>query len=145
MRTIKLCDVTNKHQYLTRLELPVSATLSGEACMLKEGGPSLWLAVANVVRPRPLADEMEDAWGSHLQGDEGLLLSTICISRLLSRIQGAWIPWNLSLCYILFHEKKDSQRCCDTTKPEWIHTKDESKHSSVFAFFFGMNWPVQWM
>ena len=26
-----------------------------------------------------------------------------------------------------------------------IHTKDESKHCSVFAFIFGVNWPVQWI
>ena len=26
-----------------------------------------------------------------------------------------------------------------------IHTKDESKRDFVFAFIFGVNWPVQWM
>ena len=41
--------------------------------------------------------------------------------------------------------KKDSKRCCDTTMPESIHTKDESKRGSAFAFIFGVNWPVQWM
>ena len=35
--------------------------------------------------------------------------------------------------------KKDSKRCCDTTTPESIHTKDESKRSSAFAFIFGVN------
>ena len=40
--------------------------------------------------------------------------------------------------------KKDSKRCCDTTTPESIHTKDESKRGSAFAFMFGVNWPVQW-
>ena len=34
---------------------------------------------------------------------------------------------------------KDSKRCCDTTTPESIHTKDESKHGSAFAFIFGVN------
>ena len=28
----------------------------------------------------------------------------------------SWIPWNVSFRYILFHEKKDSKRCCDATK-----------------------------
>ena len=41
--------------------------------------------------------------------------------------------------------KKDSERCCDTSTPESIHTKDESKRGSAFAFIFGVNWPVQWM
>ena len=41
--------------------------------------------------------------------------------------------------------KKDSKQCCDTTTPESIHTKDESKRGSAFAFIFGVNWPVQWM
>ena len=41
--------------------------------------------------------------------------------------------------------KNDSKRCCDTTTPESIHTKDESKRGSAFAFIFGVNWPVQWM
>ena len=35
--------------------------------------------------------------------------------------------------------KKDSKRCCDTTPPESIHTKDESKRGSAFAFIFGVN------
>ena len=35
--------------------------------------------------------------------------------------------------------KKDSKRCCDTITLESIHTKDESKHGSAFAFIFGMN------
>ena len=38
-----------------------------------------------------------------------------------------------------FHEKKDSKRRCDTTTPESIHTKDESKRGSAFAFIFGVN------
>ena len=47
---------------------------------------------------------------------------------------------------ITFHfMKKDSKRCCDTIMPESIHTKDESKRDSAFAFIFGVNWPVQWM
>ena len=33
---------------------------------------------------------------------------------------------------------KDSKRC-DITMPESIHTKDESKRSSAFAFIFGVN------
>ena len=41
---------------------------------------------------------------------------------------------------VTFHfMKKDSKRCCDTTTPESIHTKDESKRGSVFAFIFGVN------
>ena len=36
--------------------------------------------------------------------------------------------------------KKDSKRCCgDTTTPESIHTKDESKRGFAFAFIFGVN------
>ena len=35
--------------------------------------------------------------------------------------------------------KGDSKRCCDTTTPESIHTKDESKRGSAFAFIFGVN------
>ena len=41
---------------------------------------------------------------------------------------------------ITFHfMKKDSKRCSDTTTPESIHTKDESKRGSAFAFIFGVN------
>ena len=40
---------------------------------------------------------------------------------------------------------RDSERCCDTTTPESIHTKDESKRGSAFAFIFGVNWLVQWL
>ena len=45
-------------------------------------------------------------------------------------------------CYsVTFYvmKKKDSKRCCDTTTPESIHTKDESKCGIAFAFIFGMN------
>ena len=38
-----------------------------------------------------------------------------------------------------FSMKKDSKGCCDTTTLESIHTKDESKRGSTFAFFFGVN------
>ena len=38
-----------------------------------------------------------------------------------------------------FMKKKDSERCFDTTTPESIHTKDESKRGSAFAFIFGVN------
>ena len=56
------------------------------------------------------------------------------------------------LLYFTFHEfhetchsvtfyfkKKDSKRCCDTTMPESIHTKDESKRGTAFAYIFGVN------
>ena len=45
----------------------------------------------------------------------------------------------------VYFMKKDSKWSCDTTTPESIHTKDESKRGSAFAFIFGVNWPVQWM
>ena len=35
---------------------------------------------------------------------------------------------------------KDSKRCWDTTMPELIYTKDESKCGFAFAFIFGVNW-----
>ena len=35
--------------------------------------------------------------------------------------------------------KKDSKLGCDTKTPESIHTKDESKRGSAFAFIFGVN------
>ena len=43
--------------------------------------------------------------------------------------------------------KKDSKRCRYTTTPESIHTKDESKRGSAFAFIFGsiLNWPILFM
>ena len=41
--------------------------------------------------------------------------------------------------------QKDARQCCEVTTPESIHTKDESKRESAFAFIFGVNWPVQWV
>ena len=35
--------------------------------------------------------------------------------------------------------QKDAKQCCDNTMPESIHTKDESKRGSAFAFIFGVN------
>ena len=47
---------------------------------------------------------------------------------------------------VTFYSMKwDTKWCCDTTTPESIHTKDESKSNSAFAFIFGVNWPLQWM
>ena len=40
---------------------------------------------------------------------------------------------------------KASKWCCDTSTPESIHTKDESKRGTAFAFIFGVNWPGQLM
>ena len=41
-------------------------------------------------------------------------------------------------------KKEDTKKCWDSTTRESIHTKDESKRVSAFAFIFGVNWPVQW-
>ena len=42
--------------------------------------------------------------------------------------------------FVTFYFMKiESKRCCDTTMPESIHTKDESKRCSAFAFIFGVN------
>ena len=38
-----------------------------------------------------------------------------------------------------YFKNKDSKRCCDTSTPESIHTKDESKRETAFAFIFGVN------
>ena len=35
--------------------------------------------------------------------------------------------------------QKDAKQCCDATTQESIHTKDESKRESAFAFIFGVN------
>ena len=58
-------------------------------------------------------------------------------------------PRVITECTHEFHEtchsvtsyflKKDSKRCSDTITPESIHTKDESKRGSAFAFIFGVN------
>ena len=45
---------------------------------------------------------------------------------------------NFMKLVIPLHEK-DSKRCRDTRTPESIHTKDESKRGSAFAFIFGVN------
>ena len=58
----------------------------------------------------------------------------------------AW-PFNLDVheihetCHSVtfYFKKKDSKRCCDITTPESIHTKDESKRGSAFAYIFGVN------
>ena len=44
-------------------------------------------------------------------------------------------------CHLVtfYFVKKGPKRCCDTTTPESIHTKDESKRGSAFAFIFGVN------
>ena len=39
----------------------------------------------------------------------------------------------------IYFMKKDSKHSCDSTTPESIHTKDESKRGSAFAFIFGVN------
>ena len=35
--------------------------------------------------------------------------------------------------------QKEAKQCCDETMPESIHTKDESKRGTAFAFIFGVN------
>ena len=45
----------------------------------------------------------------------------------------------ICLSVTFYFLKKDSKRCCDTTTPESIRTKDESKRGLAFAFIFGVN------
>ena len=48
--------------------------------------------------------------------------------------------WHETCHSVAFHFlKKDSKRCYNTTTPESIHTKDESKRGSAFAFIFCVN------
>ena len=70
-----------------------------------------------------------------------------CISNLYSTCFNKIHMNSMQTCHSVtfYFMKKDSKRCCDTTTPESIHTKDESKRGSAFAFIFGVNWPVQWM
>ena len=65
------------------------------------------------------------------------LVQCVTLVRAIS-----WILWNL---FHFISWKKDSKWCCYTTTPKSICTKDESKHVIMFAFIFGVNWPVQWV
>ena len=64
-----------------------------------------------------------------------------------SFITGGFNAWNSTqhelheTCHSVtfYFMKKDSKRCCDIRMPESIHTKDESKRGSAFAFIFGVN------
>ena len=38
-----------------------------------------------------------------------------------------------------FISRKKTKQCCETTTPQSIHTKGESKRGSMFAFIFGVN------
>ena len=77
------------------------------------------------------------------------LLTLFIHSKLLGRPSAScFYIMNSMKLFIPLHIiswKKDSKWCCDTTTPESIHTKDESKRGSAFALIFGVNWPVQWM
>ena len=46
---------------------------------------------------------------------------------------------SMKLVIPLHFMKKDFKQCCDILMPESIHTKDESKRGSAFAFIFGVN------
>ena len=62
--------------------------------------------------------------------------------RVSGYFSGFYLKMNSMKIVIPLHFislKKDSKRCCDTTTPESIHTKDESKRGSAFAFIFGVN------
>ena len=72
-------------------------------------------------------------WASHLNTRGGISPSADSMNSMKLVIPLHLNSW-----------KKDSKRCCDTTTAESIHTKDESKRGSAFAFIFGVNWPVQW-
>ena len=76
-----------------------------------------------------------------------ILLSGIIYMRLTGRFYYPYIPtcdatleFHGTCHSVTFYiMKKDSKRCCDTMTPESIHTKDESKRGSAFAFIFGVN------
>ena len=57
------------------------------------------------------------------------------MKKSFSDISRKWILPNM----IRAGTKKDATQCCDTTTPESIHTKDESKRGFAFAFIFGVN------
>ena len=98
---------------------------------------------------------------SFRQNNCGCRLRTICNiaacrEQIESKMKTNWhflFVWSCCLSGVFKHEfhetcpsvtfyfmKKDSKRCCDTTAPESIHTKDESKRGTAFAFIFSVNW-----
>ena len=80
-----------------------------------------------------------------IQGKEKQeFMSFICEYRLdntaIFQRENAVHEFHETCHFITFYfMKKDSKRCCDTTTPESMHTKDESKRGSAFAFIFGVN------
>ena len=78
------------------------------------------------------------------RGTDGSIKSKYWYTLFTPQFHIAWIPWNLSFRYTLFHEKRFQTML-------WHHNarvnshKDESKRGCAFAFIFGVNWPVQWM
>ena len=66
---------------------------------------------------------------------------TSVLPILINSFQGYYIHEFHETCHSVtsYFMKKDFIRCCDTTTPESIHTKDESKRGSAFAFIFGVN------
>ena len=142
---------------------------------LRNGQSHGRLAPAPLHWPLCLWPFLDCCWPGLLMHTQQDALSTISISSCWITDQRSLQPWplmtyvmlpaigclSLMKCWCLFeiyhefHEtchsvtssimKKDSKRCCDTTTPELIHTKDESKRGSAFAFIFGVNWPLQWM
>ena len=74
----------------------------------------------------------------HFVTPKPLSLSTKVPSRIHRLYAGHEFHETCHLVTFYFM-KKDSKRCCDTATPESIHTKDESKRGSTFAFIIGVN------
>ena len=49
-----------------------------------------------------------------------------------------WEPKSVEILMFVCLQK-DAKQCCDAIMPESIHTKDESKRGTAFAFIFGVN------
>ena len=100
--------------------------------------------IAALLPPRPPGNKVTRIHGSKTR------LNIVSFKLQTKETWSKYLQWNHEFhetCHsITFHFMKiDSKRFCDTTTPESIHTKDESKRGSAFAFIFGVNWPVQWM
>ena len=89
-----------------------------------------------------------DSWTleSHCIRNTSVCINSPCANLLCMLSLSGHLEFHETCHSVTFYVmKKDSKRCCDTTTLESIHTKDESKRGSAFAFIFGVNWPVQWM
>ena len=75
---------------------------------------------------------VDDVLWCHMTYDVGVITESVKVMEFFLALNPLHVIHETCHFVMYYFMKKDSKRCCDTSTPQSIHTKDESKRGTLF-------------